>query len=59
MVLCYWLERVGAAGRHFNAFGTVHPDREVAAEAPPQRRICRECDLRALCRTEARDRETG
>ena len=50
LVLPYRPERVYAAGKHFDA--TVRRIRagEFAVAEPPEPRICRECDLRTLCR---------
>ncbi len=52
MVLPYRPDRVDAAGRHFDE--TVRRIRagEFSVATPPEAAICRECDLRALCRAE-------
>ena len=52
MVLPYRPERVDEAGRHFDAtVGRIRAG-EFAVTTPPEAAICRECDLRALCRAE-------
>ena len=52
MVLPYYPEWVEEAGRHFDE--TVHriQTRQFAVTTPPEAAICRECDLRMLCRAE-------
>ena len=52
MVLPYRPERVNAAGRHFDAMVGRIQAGEFRVETPPEPRICRECDLRTLCRAE-------
>ena len=52
MVLPYRPERVDAAGRHFDATVRSIQAGEFAVVTPPEPRICRECDLRTLCRAE-------
>ncbi len=52
MVLPYRPERVDEAGRHFDAtVGRIQAS-EFTVAAPPEPGICRECDLRMLCRAE-------
>lgn len=52
MVLPYRPERVDEAGRHFDAtVGRIRAG-EFAVTTPPEAAICRECDLRTLCRAE-------
>ena len=52
MVLPYRPERVNAAGKHFDAtVGRIQAG-EFGVEVPPEPRICRECDLRTLCRAQ-------
>ena len=50
MVLPYRPERVDAAGRHFNAALRRIETGEFVVAVPPERGICRECDLRIFCR---------
>ena len=52
MVLPYKPERVEAAGRHFDATVQRVQAGEFDVAAPPEAAICRECDLRSLCRAE-------
>ena len=52
MVLPYRPRRVDAAGKHFDATVRRIQAGEFAVETPPEPRICRECDLRTLCRAE-------
>ena len=52
MVLPYRPDRVDAAGRHFDATVQRIQAGEFGVEVPPEPRICRECDLRTLCRAE-------
>ncbi len=60
MVLPYRAERVDAAGRHFDATVRRIQAGEFSVAVPPEARICRECDLRTLCRAEGLiARETG
>lgn len=50
MVLLYRLERVYAAGKRFDAtVRRIQAGEFVVAEP----RVCRECDLRTLCRRRA------
>ena len=52
MVLPYQPERVDEPGRHFDAtVGRIRAG-EFAITTPPEAAICRECDLRTLCRAE-------
>jgi len=52
MVLPYRPEHVDEAGRHFDAtVGRIQAG-QFSVAAPPEAVICRECDLRSLCRTE-------
>ncbi len=59
MTLPYRPERVEEAGRHFD--DTVRRIRagEYAVATPPDAAICRECDMRTLCRAEGIIREPG
>ncbi len=59
MKLPYRPERIEEAGRHFD--DTVRRIRagEFAVATPPDAAICRECDLRTLCRAEGIIREPG
>ena len=52
MVLPYRPERVEAAGRHFDATVGLIQAGEFDVAAPPEAAICRECDLRSLCRAD-------
>ena len=52
MVLPYRPERVDAAGKHFDATVRRIQAGEFTVATPPEPRICRECDLRTLCRAE-------
>ena len=52
MVLPYRPERVDAAGRHFDATVRRIQAGEFGVATAPEPRICRECDLRTLCRAE-------
>ncbi len=59
MVLPYRPERVDEAGRHFDAtVGRIRAG-EFAVTTPPEAAICREYDLRTLCRAEGVIGETG
>ena len=59
MVLPYRPERVDEVGRHFDAtVGRIRAG-ELAVTTPPEAAICRECDLRALCRTDGIIGEIG
>ena len=59
MTLPYRPERVDEAGRHFDAaVGRIRAG-ECAVTTPPEAAICRECDLRALCRAEGVIGEIG
>ena len=53
MVLLYRLERVYAAGKRFDAMVRRIQAGEFAVTEPPEPRVCRECDLRTLCRRRA------
>ena len=59
MVLPYRPERVDEAGRHFDAVVGRIQAGEFAVTTPPEAAICRECDLRALCRAEGVIGEIG
>ena len=52
MMLPYDTKRVEEAGRHFDE--TVHRIQagEFDVRTPPEAAICKECDLRMLCRSE-------
>ena len=52
MVLPHRPERVDAADRHFDATVRRIQAGKFAVEIAPEPRICRECDLRTLCRAE-------
>ncbi len=52
MVLPYDPRRVEEAGRHFDKVVRCIQAREFAVIQPPEPRICKECDLRMLCRAE-------
>lgn len=52
MVLPYDSRRVEEAGRHFDEIVRRIQAQEFDAEAPPEAALCKECDLRMLCRSE-------
>lgn len=52
MVLPYDPARVEEAGRHFDETVRRIQAREFAVTTPPEAAICKECDLRMLCRSE-------
>jgi DNA helicase-2/ATP-dependent DNA helicase PcrA len=52
MVLPYDPKRVEEAGRHFDETVRRIQAREFAVTTPPEAAICKECDLRMLCRSE-------
>lgn len=52
MVLPYDPARVREAGRHFDETVRRIQAREFAVSTPPEAAICKECDLRMLCRSE-------
>lgn len=52
MVLPYDPKRVEEAGRHFDETVRRIQAREFAVATPPEAAICKECDLRMLCRSE-------
>jgi len=52
MVLPYDPQRVEEAGRYFDETVRRIQAREFAVTTPPEARICQECDLRMLCRSE-------
>ena len=53
MILPYRPERVDEAGLHFAAsVGRIRVE-EFLVTTPPEAAICRECDLRVLCRPRA------
>ncbi len=52
MVLPYDPKRVEEAGRHFDETVRRIQAKEFAVTTPPEPAICRECDLRTLCRSE-------
>ena len=59
MALPYRPERVDEAGRHFDAtVGRIRAG-EFSVTTPPEAAICRECDLRTLCRAEGVIGEVG
>lgn len=53
MALPYRPERVDEAGRHFDATLRRIQAGQFSVTRPPEAAICRECDLRALCRAES------
>ena len=59
MTLPYRPERVDEAGRHFDAAVARIRAGEFTVATPPEAAICRECDLRTLCRAEGVIGETG
>lgn len=52
MVLPYDPKRVEEAGLHFDETVRCIQAREFAVTTPPEAAICKECDLRMLCRSE-------
>lgn len=52
MVLPYDPARVEEAARHFDETVRLIRAREFAVKKPPEAKICNECDLRTLCRSE-------
>jgi CRISPR/Cas system-associated exonuclease Cas4 (RecB family) len=52
MVLPYDPGRVEEAGRHFDDIVRRIQAQEFEIKAPPEPAICKECDLRMLCRSE-------
>jgi len=48
-VLPYRPERVDEAGSHFDEVVGCIQRREFVVHRPPERKICKECDIRALC----------
>ena len=52
MVLPYDPRRVEEAGRHFDEAVRRIQAREFAVTTPPEAAICKECDLKMLCRSE-------
>jgi DNA helicase-2/ATP-dependent DNA helicase PcrA len=52
MVLPYDPAQVEEAGRHFDETVRRIQAREFAVTTPPEAAICKECDLRLLCRSE-------
>jgi DNA helicase-2/ATP-dependent DNA helicase PcrA len=52
MVLPYDPKRVEEAGRHFDEIVRRIQAREFMVTTPPEGAICKECDLRMLCRAE-------
>ena len=59
MALPYRPERVDEAGRHFDeTVGRIRAG-EFSVTVPPEAAICRECDLRTLCRAEGVIGEVG
>lgn len=53
MTLPYDPSRVEEAGRHFDETVRRIQAQEFAVTSPPEPTICKECDLRMLCRSEA------
>ena len=51
-VLPYRPERVDEAGAYFDSVVGLIEQREFAVRGPPERKICKECDLKRLCATE-------
>lgn len=52
MVLPYDPAKVQEAGRHFDSVVLRIQGRDFAVKSPPERAICKECDLRHLCHAE-------
>lgn len=52
MVLPYDPAQVEEAGRHFDDTVRRIQAREFSVTTPPEAAICKECDLRLLCRSE-------
>ncbi len=52
MVLPYDPRRVEEAGRYFDSVVKCIQARDFDVKRPPEAAICKECDLRMLCRTE-------
>ena len=52
MVLPYDPKRVEEAGLHFDETVRRIQAREFTVTTPPEAAICKECDLRMLCRSE-------
>ena len=52
MVVPYDRAQVDEAGTHFDSVVSLIQAREFNVQRPPEGRICRECDLRQLCRAE-------
>ena len=51
-VLPYRPERVDEAGAHFDRVVGLIQRHEFGVRVPPERKICKECDLRRICSTE-------
>jgi len=51
-VLPYRPERVDEAGAYFDSVVGLIEQREFTVRVPPERKICKECDLKRLCATE-------
>ena len=52
MTLPYRPESVDEAGRHFDRTVRRIQAARFRVEAPPERKVCRQCDLRRLCRAD-------
>jgi CRISPR/Cas system-associated exonuclease Cas4 (RecB family) len=52
MVLPYDPAKIEEAGRYFDETVRQIEAKEFAVKTPPEPGICRECDLRMLCRSE-------
>lgn len=52
MTLPYDPSKVEEAGRYFDSIVLKIQGREFAVKRPPERAICKECDLRTLCHAE-------
>lgn len=52
MEIPYHRNKVEAAGRRFDAVVSRIQARDFKVTSPPEAKVCKECDLRALCRAE-------
>ena len=48
----YRPELVGEAGRHFDEVVLRIQERDFRVVKPPERKICKECDLKTFCTVE-------